>query len=175
MRVKKLDKEKKKELKEKVSQAERLFLEAYQSSKRAQFKSTANTSNNMQILDSLTSEALSTVSKLNEQVGQDNFSNWLQYKRKMSEDAKLPISNKNWLTKIENHRNTLYRQNQKDLQVSKMSHKMREALYFEHNQPDFSAPAEQRETEKDEKNYSRCSSGIKSKVTADRTTISKRS
>ena len=52
---------------------------------------------------------------------------------------------------------------------------MREALYAEHNKPDFSSPTEQTEIEKDEKNYSRCSSGMKSKVTADRTTISKRS
>ena len=33
--------------------------------------------------------------------GQDNFSNWLNYKRKMNDDAKLPISDKSWMTKIE--------------------------------------------------------------------------
>ena len=41
------------------------------------------------------------VSNLVDRVGQDNFSNWLNYKRKMNDDAKLPISDKSWMTKIE--------------------------------------------------------------------------
>ena len=52
---------------------------------------------------------------------------------------------------------------------------MREAVYAEHNQQNYYESNEERDTEKEGKNNSRCSSGLNSKVTADRTTISKRS